>query len=249
MGCDIHFFVERRDTTINRWVSADSWEMEDDGRTQYVPYQKEYYNDRNYNLFAILADVRNGRGFAGDDMGDGFVPVSMPKGLPGNVSANVEACAKRWNGDGHSHSWLTIRELMEYDWTQTSTLRGWVSGPEFLEWSNWRRGDGAGPKCYCGSVDGPNIEHVPVEEMERRIASIRETISAEQGLNARQIYARVKDRVSATLGLVYCQAQWQSPYYREAGAFLSETMPRLWKLMLDGTGKPEDVRIVFWFDN
>lgn len=37
---------------------------------------------------------------------------------------------------------------------------------------------------------------------------------------------------------------WSVHYYEVASDFLSETLPRLWRL-----GQPEDVRIVFWFDN
>jgi len=49
----------------------------------------EWYGDRNYNAFAILADVRNGYGFAGCDTGDGFVPISTPKGFPDDMCEEV----------------------------------------------------------------------------------------------------------------------------------------------------------------
>ena len=69
MGCDIHLYVERKVPGIG-WVS-----LED---------PNEHYNgltNRNYSIFAILANVRNGRGFAGIVTGTGFNPISEPRGL------------------------------------------------------------------------------------------------------------------------------------------------------------------------
>ena len=42
----------------------------------------------------------------------------------------------------------------------------------------------------------------------------------------------------------YCQIEWEEPYHKSAGQFYNKTMPALRAL-----GKPEDVRIVFFFDN
>ena len=60
MGTDIFFFAERRKK--GEWVSCDKWKliMEGDYRHLYsetVPNSK-FYSERNYDLFAILADVR-----------------------------------------------------------------------------------------------------------------------------------------------------------------------------------------------
>ncbi len=118
MGCDIHFYVERK--VDNVWCSADRWEPNPDADEEGQPsltitYSERFYSDRNYDLFSILADVRNGSGFAGCDTGDGFVPIDEPRGLPADVSEEVLADSISWNGDGHSHSWFTVAELFEYD--------------------------------------------------------------------------------------------------------------------------------------
>src|SRR5262249_46209472 len=133
MGCDIHFYVEKQ--VNGAWYSADKWAPNEDAGDEGEPilalaYKNRFYSDRNYNLFGILANVRNGSGFAGCDTGDGFVPISEPRGIPDDVSKEVKAEADRWDGDGHSHSWLTVTELMAYDWTQTTKLRGYVSAAE-----------------------------------------------------------------------------------------------------------------------
>src|ERR1700760_96312 len=95
MGTDIHLYVEKRGPA--GWISCDTWEKDDyEPHRLTVPYGKHFYSDRSYDTFAILADVRNGHGFAGVSTGEGFTPVSMPKGLPGDLSpelaAEAEAC-------------------------------------------------------------------------------------------------------------------------------------------------------------
>ncbi|MDG3006431.1 hypothetical protein [Paludisphaera mucosa] len=236
MGCDIHFYVENK--VNGDWQSADRWEPSEASGHEVEPassihYKKRFYSDRNYSLFAILADVRNGRGFAGCDTGNGFVPIDDPRGLPDDVSDMVKAASDCWDGDGHSHSWFTVAELLEYDWTQTTKHRGYVSAAQFYEWNRWRREDGEGPESYCGDVGGGSVEKVSEAEMRRRI----EEVTAGD-------WYRSEEKVQEQLPSVYCQVEWEQPYYKAARGFLSDTLPQLWRL-----GKPEDVRIVFWFDN
>lgn len=102
MGCDIHLFVEHRDKYKN-------W------RDVYKPlkskygWHENYYAtiNRHYDLFAILADVRNS---------SNVKPISKPRGLPEDVSLGVKANADNDGSDGHSHSWLTLEELLSVDW-------------------------------------------------------------------------------------------------------------------------------------
>ncbi len=82
------------------------------------------YHGRNYDLFAILANVRNGRGFAGIKTGEGFNPISEPKGLPEDVSPEVKQSSDDWDVDGHSHSWHTVADLINYNWHQETISYG-----------------------------------------------------------------------------------------------------------------------------
>jgi len=87
MGCDIHFFVERRVNGV--WESADTWgvpEWAEEGTLEKVA--EPFYDGRNYNLFAMLAGVRN--------YDDAFVPVHTPKGLPIDVTDWVRGASERW---------------------------------------------------------------------------------------------------------------------------------------------------------
>lgn len=130
MGCDIHFFTEKktsgnnyqgpRDISVDRnskieeiiegipveerWVSADTWEIDDDDGYWVAD---EIYDNRNYYLFAILADVRN----------DGSVEsIDYPRGIPHDCSSGYSYITKQWGSDGHSHSYFTLKELLEVDW-------------------------------------------------------------------------------------------------------------------------------------
>ena len=138
MGFDIHYFTERwtsdnkyegpkdlsedRDKKLGeilencepnyRWVSADKWTINkygDDGWTA-----DEMYNGRSYYLFAILADVRNGSG--------DIEPIDYPRGIPDDASSGYKYVVDRWDGDGHSHSYFTLYELMNYDWSKYEIL-------------------------------------------------------------------------------------------------------------------------------
>ena len=220
MGCDIHLYVEVRQAD-GSWKSVDEWVTEDD--YFHVPYKKQYYSGRNYDLFAILANVRNGYGFAGVKTGEGFNPISEPKGLPADVSQEVKQCSENWGADGHSHGWHTVADLLAFDWTQTTVNQGWINGETFQRWQ-WNIEEP--PVTYCGGVSGNSIKHVTVDEMKALVA------------------ACPKNDLSS-LDSTYCLASWGIMYSAAAGAyFWTNTIPRLLRL-----GKPEDVRIVFFFDN
>lgn len=115
MGCDIHSVAQ---------VLKDG---------QFVTVATEIDGDhRSYNTFAILADVRNGHGFAGIRTGSGFIPIAERRGLPEDFAtvddyehpvdftwfyaydtAKEDPQTTRWMGD-HSHSWLTLAEIDKY---------------------------------------------------------------------------------------------------------------------------------------
>ncbi len=149
MGCDIHFFCERFTKDNNyegprsvqeernlklskiiksetesdfRWITADSWELEemaDDTFYWSIVRDKRFYSGRNYYLFNILAGVR----------GNGLSMISAPRGVPDNISDAYREQLKQWEGDAHSKSYFTLKELLDVDWSIYEKER--VS--EFLE--------------------------------------------------------------------------------------------------------------------
>lgn len=235
MGCDIHFYVEKRDTETGKWDLVDELVHEDGYAT--TDYRKSFYRGRSYNLFSILADVCNGRGFAGVKTGEGFQPISDPRGVPDDASTGYKQLVESYGVDGHSHSFHTVRHLLDYDWTQVTGLQGWVNFSGWEDWSRWARKDGIGPESYCGGVSGPNVQHVEPEAMDAIVTQYRQLSTKED-----------REAFAAQHHSTYALAAWTVPYYRAAEQFLSATLPRL--LALAGsTSRMDDVRCVFFFDN
>ena len=159
MGCDIHAVFQTKK----------------DGKWEFI--QDKYERNRHYQLFAVLAGVRNGYGFAGITTGDAVVPISEPRGFPDDWECEDEVkmpgwefcspwqqeyAAKNpaaypngpviWLGD-HSYSWLTADEMLA--WLENApevTQRGVLSRAEYAVWDKKSH-----PESYCGDVMGPNI--------------------------------------------------------------------------------------------
>jgi hypothetical protein len=107
MGCDIHLNLEYKITVNNetKWRDGNLYELD--------PYEEKYIKSffknekRNYKLFSILADVRN--------YGNMIKPIAEAKGLPDNMSPTVKALDSDWGCDAHTHSYLTLKELLEVE--------------------------------------------------------------------------------------------------------------------------------------
>lgn len=181
MGCDIHSMVEvmtERYTSERReqvpglpWVIGAGgyrWQKMDDeifmcgwgenrSRSSCVPL-----DDRNYTLFALLADVRNGRGFAGVITGDRIQPLAEPRGVPRDASYDWLSTCDHWGPDMHSHTYFTLAELIELEpmFSQRLVRTGAIKG---LEYERLKR-EGGTPEGWSGSVTGPGIRTVTPDE-------------------------------------------------------------------------------------
>jgi hypothetical protein len=169
MGCDIHICIERKIDGV--WTLAD--------------VRPEALAHRNYNVFAILADVRNGSGFAGIKTGNGFKPIAEPRGLPDDLCAEIrdyqyddDHDEKDWgkNLGDHSFSWLTLREVLEYDYEQTTKETGVLGIKEFIKLERernrgYRDEDLPRPDSWAGDISGPGVVHLPAAEARRLIES------------------------------------------------------------------------------
>ena len=96
MGCDIHYMVQIQ-TSPGIWKNRPDW---------------KFFDGRSYNLFGVLANVRN----------YGELPyISDPRGFPEDVELDDTICAYeilgRWLGD-HSFTYLTLAELLSFDYDQ-----------------------------------------------------------------------------------------------------------------------------------
>jgi len=118
MGCDIHSHIEVK--IKGKWH-----------------YYDEVNISRNYRLFSRMADIRNE---------ENIIPLSTPKGLPKDITFMTKLKSDYWDTDGHSHSWLSSKELFYLEeWIERnkilpdlahkgfffgSTFSGWIKYPE-----------------------------------------------------------------------------------------------------------------------
>ncbi|MDR6777003.1 MULTISPECIES: hypothetical protein [Paenibacillus] len=140
MGTDIWFFVEKRyfrdeceqiDGTWRKikkskqelndtatWLSVDKWTVNPyyylypEHKTSKLkpsdPYEF-YSGDRNYDLFSILSNTRNDHNLK-------F--ISLPRGLPVDISPELSEVAFEDKDDFYDHSWLLLKDLINFKWDE-----------------------------------------------------------------------------------------------------------------------------------
>lgn len=161
MGCDIHITIQRQDDDCSwREVRYQSvWQYDGAPKAlDAIPIAPDSFLSRNYDTFAILADVRNGVGFAGIKMGEGWPSIAPDRGFPPDFDAentlpSDQDDEPKYMGD-HSFTWVGLDELKAFDWDGTlSWLYGCVPADEYERLSavNER------PHGYCGGISGPGI--------------------------------------------------------------------------------------------
>lgn len=152
MGCDIHIVIQRQDEN-GTWQNVPwqhVWKFEGASPVApNVPIAPGVFRNRNYDLFGILADVRNGIGFAGIKTGEGWPSIAPYRGLPEGFAEPDDYSV----GD-HSFTWASLDELKAFPWDETRTgMYGVVSADDYERLSE----AGESPTSYCGDTSGPGI--------------------------------------------------------------------------------------------
>lgn len=204
MGCDIHMIVQVRKD--GRWVTS-----------EITPYR-----ERNYEAFAMLADVRNRFG---------ITPIAPQRGLPDDLDVREGEQL----GD-HSFSRLLLSELDPLGdyWRKSATLSGVVDVAGWLSFFASGR-----PREYSQGVSGACVVHVDQNTM-RRIA----TEAVASGLSIGDWLVACRRAGAAH----YTTVEWTETY-RAAAVALWEWA---WNLTLWCQGNDierSDVRLVFGFDS
>ena len=88
MGCDIHAIIEKKDK-YGFWTNAGDPEI-----------------GRDYEMYSVLANVRNS---------DNIPFISEAKGIPDDATSEFIGFSNDWGCDGHSHSWITLEEIKNFD--------------------------------------------------------------------------------------------------------------------------------------
>jgi hypothetical protein len=104
MGCDIHDIVQVRDEQ-GKWNTVID----------------NFLDGRHYNLFAVIGDVRNYYDIK---------PIASYRGIPWDVEWDEDS----YQFGDHSQSWVTLEELLNYDWNQTVEVNCVISYSDFLKW-------------------------------------------------------------------------------------------------------------------
>lgn len=101
MGCDSHFFLERR-TNNGPWHVDPSHKFSEDQRDGVLfPLEIPSLSGRSYYFFGLVAGVRSH--YAN--------PIAPPRGLPGDVSKEILSYFNDYKPDFHTPTYLTPKEL------------------------------------------------------------------------------------------------------------------------------------------
>lgn len=154
MGCDIHMYVEYKRKNREKqyvWVHGDYFKpnpfysSKDKNESQFE--RMELCGNRNYSLFSTLAGVRDYSGL--------MVPVSEPKGLPQDICDYVKEAHRNWECDAHSISWLTLKELKDYQAEQpVIKYTGLLSPEQLKEFDD----NGTLPTSWCQGTNQEGYE-------------------------------------------------------------------------------------------
>lgn len=250
MGCDIHLFAEARDSEGAPWRNINAMEEDevyDSGTYEIIGTKMRpvsFYNGRHYGLFGVLAGVR---------WSCPHGAIAEDRGLPEDISAEVRAEADDWGEDGHSHSFATLAELIAYDWTKGVPQEITVGTKAYAHWRHMGKswGDhhpaelyGAGKNLsqhiFAESYPEGGIPTISPSEMMGRYDRAVARYQAQDDPKPLGVWKILEEE----MGDAQARMQFLVPLYTQFTKFLSETIPKL-----HVHGKPENVRIVFWFDN
>ena len=123
MGCDIHFNTEIKKNGVWRQNTDAVFPNPDYELNGKYDWQKEKFtntppNGRRYDWFSVLANVRNGTGFAGHKTGSGFSVIANPRDVPADATKEWKEYVEKWGYDLHSVSYLSINDFDNFDWNQ-----------------------------------------------------------------------------------------------------------------------------------
>lgn len=125
---------------------------------------------RDYPLFGMLAGVNDSafseRRYGLQDVP--FTPIAEIRGLPVDFSGD----AKRWCSVVNSHNWVSLREILDFDWERRHPRTALVSAVEFLDFEMlgnvWRPAE----RQHCRDNSGADKREVSQEEMGECVKSI-----------------------------------------------------------------------------
>lgn len=189
-----------------------------------VPVVDTINNFRDYEVFSVLASVRNHR-FASADFrtGGGYEPISEPRGFPADMSQETRhffylEAPEGFDIQFHTPTWLRLDEILDYDWNKVT----WHSGliPE-SEWSSYL--ELGQPNEWLRDVSGHDVVKLTSEQMQ----------ALKNGTFPRDPDKRY-----------YCEVKWATTYWEDCGWFVN-----LVRDLFRSYGEPSHIRLVMAFDS
>lgn len=147
MGTDIELIVEvKNEDTWSVVLSPEGWGSDDlevvkRPLNSWESYRRHWFSDRNYELFAWLADVRNDHD---------VTPLDETRDIPDDSPAETY---KELHGYD-SCSYFTVAELQAGLLTHTTKHGGAVNEQVYL---TWKASGEPFPTEWCKSSSAPNI--------------------------------------------------------------------------------------------
>lgn len=143
---------------------------------QKLPIKTNWPMNRDYTLFAILAGVRNGYGFAGCYRHEPLAPITEGKGKPDFLVYEDDYCPEFYNkrygkfedepelgvglGD-HSFTYMTISEILNWGGWDKHLMCGGVVDVEHYEETTAL---GENPEYWSGGVGGGSTKVISQED-------------------------------------------------------------------------------------
>jgi len=165
MGTDIHGgFIKvafENDKVVSKQAIKSNWKM-----------------DRNYTLFAILAGVRNGYGFAGSYRHEPLKPIAKGRGIPSFIELKegdytedlYNQCYGCWDGENefgeylgdHSFTYMTIAEILNWEvWNNHLSQGGVVEVGHYHS----TLAKGKEPEYWSGGISGGSVVVVSEQDL------------------------------------------------------------------------------------
>lgn len=152
--------------------------------------------------------------------------ISDPKGIPSDVSQGIKLEWEKWYGDAHTPSWYSLSELLNVK-NNKVIFKGFVNIKQYKEFKNegepfdWALN--IKDVSFTFNVGKNQVKIISNDEMERIINLL------------------VFDD-----GLTYCtEIVWEVPYSKISSHLFDVLVPAMQQL----DPNPDNVRMVFWFDN
>jgi hypothetical protein len=227
MSCELFMYTERiidgQWVNVDIWRASPFWTKDDSDGDEF--YCEQVYRGQSYELFKILADVRNYDP-------DAIEPISVPRGLPPDLSAQVARKAAMWTGpEWHHHSWLTLTELQGYEWDRPIKRRTLLTAEEFKSLL-----DHGHPRSVGGAIPLSNPVLIAPNELTNMLPGALHDPNAPHYVT---------------------DVEWEEPAYQVVDNFVSDVIPWLNAIKAGdnlGSHGPQapvsgkEVRIVFWFN-